>query len=325
MSADPPGTVRRTGVLPAIGDVVGRPVTGTPARAGAVSRPAAARRRSRWRGDTPQAVIMLLPIVAALVVLRFYPVATAIRNSFEGPHGLTLENYRFLFGDPQFAHSLLITLIFNAIVNPFQILVALALAVLLTRRLPGRSLLRALIFAPVAMPIPVSAVVWGQLFAQNGAVNGLFRLLGIPAQGFLTSQSEALVSIVILASWIGVGFWMVFLIAGLNEIPTTLYDAASVDGAGPVRRFFSVALPLLRRPLVFVLVADTVANLVLFAPVQILTSGGPLNATDLLMFDIYNEAYVAQLTNIASAETLVLVVISLLIVVVEFRLLRSRV
>ncbi len=84
-------------------------------------------------------------------------------------------------------------------------------------------------------------------------------------------------------------------------------------------------MPLLRRPLVFVLVADTVANLVLFAPVQILTSGGPLNATDLLMYDIYNQAYVAQLTNIAAAETLVLIVISLVIVIIEFRLLRSRV
>ena len=94
----------------------------------------------------------------------------------------------------------------------------------------------------------------------------------------------------------------------------------------PWRRFCRyIAVPLLRRPLVFVLVADTVANLVLFAPVQILTSGGPLNATDLLMYDIYNQAYVAQLNNIAAAETLVLVVISLVIVIIEFRLLRSRV
>ena len=93
---------------------------------------------------------------------------------------------------------------------------------------------------------------------------------------------------------------------------------------GPWRRFWYVALPLLRRPLVFVLVADTAANIVLFAPVQILTSGGPLNATDLLMYDIYNEAFVGQLTNIAAAETMVLILISVAVVLVEFRLLRSR-
>ena len=281
--------------------------------------------RAGSRREGRDAFVFLIPIFAAVIVLRFFPVVTAVKDSFESPHGLTLENYRFLFGDPGFLHSLLITLIFNAIVNPFQILVALALAVLLTRGLPGRSIFRTLIFVPVAMPISVSAVVWGQLFARSGAVNGLFNLVGIPPQGFLTSQSEALISIVILASWIGCGFWMIFLIAGLNEIPTTLYDAAQVDGAGPWRRFWYIAVPLLRRPLVFVLVADTVANLVLFAPVQILTSGGPLNATDLLMYDIYNQAYVAQLTNIAAAETLVLIVISLVIVIIEFRLLRSRV
>lgn len=277
------------------------------------------------RLETAQAWLFLVPILVALVVLRFYPVVTAIKDSFTGAHGFTLYNYRFLFDDPQFRHSLLITLLFNAIVNPFQVLVALALAVLLTRRIPARGLLRALIFAPVAMPIPVSAVVWGQFFAQNGAANGFLRLFGLPPQGFITSQHEALISIVILASWIGVGYWMVFLIAGLNEVPTALYDAAAVDGAGPLRRFWHVAVPLLRRPLVFVLVADTVANLVLFAPVQILTSGGPLNSTDLLMYDIYNQAYVALVTNIADAETLVLVAISLVIVVVEFRLLRSRI
>jgi multiple sugar transport system permease protein len=284
------------------------------------------RRRTRKKRhvETTQAWLYLLPILVALVVLRFYPVVTAVKDSFEGPNGLTLKYYRYLFGSAQFHHSLVTTLIFNAIVNPFQILVALALAMLLRQKLPGRGLLRALIFAPVAMPVPVAAVVWGQLFAQNGAANGFLRLLGIPPQGFLTSQHEALLSIVILASWIGVGFWMVFLIAGLNEIPTTLYDAAAVDGAGALGRFWYVALPLLRRPLVFVLVADTVANLVLFTPIQILTSGGPLNTTDVLMYDVYNEAFVAFSNNVAAAETLVLVVISLLIVTVEFRLLRAR-
>lgn len=281
--------------------------------------------KSRRRLEMAQAWLFLAPILVALVILRFYPVATAVRESFSGPHGFTLSNYTFLFNDPQFRHSLMITLLFNVIINPFQVGVALALALLLTRKLPGRNIWRTIIFAPVAMPIPVSAVIWGQLFAQNGAVNGLFRIVGIPPQGFLTSQHEALASIIILASWIGVGFWMVFLIAGLNEIPTTLYDAASVDGAGAFRRFWDVALPLLRRPLVFVLVADTVTNLVLFTPVQILTSGGPLNSTDVLMYDIYNEAYVALITNVAAAETLVLIVISLLIVIVEFRLLRSKV
>jgi multiple sugar transport system permease protein len=173
------------------------------------------------------------------------------------------------------------------------------------------------------MPLPVSAVIWNEIFAQNGAANGLFSFLGIPAQGFLTSQNEALLSIVILASWIGVGYWMIFLIAGLQEIPVMLYDASAVDGASALQRFFYVTLPMLRRPLAFVLVADTVANLVLFAPVQILTSGGPLNATNFLMFNVFQEAFTNSAINLAAAETVVLVLISLVIVVLEFRILRS--
>jgi multiple sugar transport system permease protein len=276
------------------------------------------------RLESAQAWLLLLPILAALILLRIYPVIDAVVDSFKGPHGYGFANYTFLFGQSLFRQSLLTTLIFNAIVNPFQILVALGLAMLMTRKVPLRALWRALIFAPVAMPMPVDAVVWSQILGQKGPANGLLKALGIPPQGFFTSGREALLSIVILASWIGVGLWMVFLIAGIQEIPTTLYDAASVDGAGPFRRFWSVTLPLLRRPLAFVLVADTVANLVLFAPAQIITTGGPLNATNLLMYSIFQQAYTNSATNLAAAETLVLVVASLIVVVLEFRFLRPR-
>jgi multiple sugar transport system permease protein len=279
---------------------------------------------SRRYQDAWQAWVLLLPVLAALTLLRIYPVIDAVINSFKGPHGYGFANYIFLFDLSQFRQSLLVTLIFNVIVNPFQIIVALALAMLLTRKIPLRALWRALIFAPVAMPMPVTAVIWNQLLGQNGAVNGILHALGIPQQGFLTSQHEALASLIILASWIGVGFWMVFLIAGIQEIPTTLYDAAAVDGAGAFKRFWTITLPLLRRPLAFVLVADTVANLVLFAPVQILTGGGPLNSTNLLMYNIYEEAFTNGATNIAAAQTLILVAFSLVIVVLEFRLLRPR-
>jgi multiple sugar transport system permease protein len=298
-----------------------RPGGRDPAAAGRTGR---AGRGRRQRIEVTQAWVLLIPILAALILLRIYPVVEAIVDSFKGPHGYGFGNYTFLFGQSQFRQSLLTTLIFNAIVNPFQILVALALAMLLTRKVPMRALWRALIFAPVAMPMPVTAVVWSQILGQKGPANGLFKALGIPPQGFFTSGREALLSIIILASWIGVGLWMVFLIAGIQEIPTTLYDAASVDGAGPFRRFWSVTLPLLRRPLAFVLVADTVANLVLFAPVQIITNGGPLNATNLLMYSVFQQAYTNSATNIAAAETLILVVASLLVVVLEFRFLRPR-
>jgi multiple sugar transport system permease protein len=281
---------------------------------------------SRRRREPIQAWMLVGPALLALVFLRIYPIGTALIDSFEGPHGgFTLSNYTYLFGSPDFLQSFKITLIFNAVVNPFQLMVALALAILLTRKVPGRSIWRTLIFAPVAMPLPVSAVVWNQLLAQNGFVNGILTALDLPAQGFLTSQNEALASIVILASWIGCGIWMVFLIAGVQDIPPTLYDAALVDGAGQFQSFRHITLPLLRRPMAFVLVADTVANLLLFAPVQILTQGGPLNATNVAMYDIYNQALLNGATDVASAEMMVLLLITVVVVVVQFHFLRPKV
>jgi multiple sugar transport system permease protein len=267
---------------------------------------------------------LLAPALLALIVLRLYPVGTAVIDSFKGPHGPTLANYTFLFHSPDFLQSAEITIIFNLIVNPFQLIVALALAVLLTRKTPGRSIWRAMIFAPVAMPLSVTAAVWNELLADHGLANGMLTAIGIPAQGFFTSYHEALASIVILASWIGCGIWMVFLIAGIQDIPRVYYDAALTDGAGPFQSFRHVTLPLLRRPMAFVLVADTVANLLLFAPVQIITQGGPLNATNLAMYDIYNQALVNGATDVASAELMMLLVITVLVVIVEFRFLRPK-
>jgi multiple sugar transport system permease protein len=132
-----------------------------------------------------------------------------------------------------------------------------------------------------------------------------------------------LLSIVLLASWIGVGYWMMFLIAGLQDIPPEYGEAADLDGAGPVRKFLDVTLPLLRRPLLFVLVADTVANFVLFAPIQVLTKGGPEGSSNLLMYDVYHNAFELSDPHTAAAELVLLLILMLAIVSVQFRLLRS--
>ena len=198
------------------------------------------------RRESLAAWALLAPALLALIVLRIYPVATAAIDSFSGSRGPTFANYLFLFHSPDFLQSFKTTILFNLIVNPFQIIVALALAVLLTRRMPGRSIWRCPYFPPVAMPLAVTAAVWDQLLAQSGLANGILSLFGIPAQGFFTSYHEALPSIIILASWIGCGIWMVFLIAGIQDIPVGYYDAALVDGAGPIQSFWHVTLPLLR-------------------------------------------------------------------------------
>ncbi len=281
-------------------------------------------RRSPLGNEAAVAVAFVAPALVALVLFRILPTLQAVVASFENRGVFVgLDNYRFLVGSESFRHSLGTTLLFSLVINPAQILLALALAVLLTQRLPGARLWRTLIFLPVAVPLLVSAVVWGIAFRPDGPINALLGAVGIGPQPFLTSPDQALASIVILASWVGVGYWMTFLIAGLQDIPPDYAEAAAVDGAGWWRVFVQITLPLLRRPLAFVLVADTVANFLLFAPVQVLTRGGPTEATNLIMFEIYRQAYTFGDLALASAEVVVVVLILLAIVGIEFRLLRE--
>jgi multiple sugar transport system permease protein len=177
------------------------------------------------------------------------------------------------------------------------------------------------VFLPVAIPQSVSAVIWAVAFRPDGPLNGTLQRFGIGPQRYLTAPSQALLSIMLVVSWIGVGYWMMFLVAGLKQIDPVLYEAAGLDGAGRWARFRYVTLPQVRRQLVFVLVADTISNLLVFAPVQILTQGGPTGHTDLIMNNVFERAYTRGDIGGAAAGTVVLVVIALLIVVIQFRLL----
>jgi multiple sugar transport system permease protein len=229
-----------------------------------------------------------------------------------------------LFGDPLFLNTLVRTIVFNLVINPVQIALAMAIAVLMTRRIPGRGIWRTAVFIPCTIPLVGSSIAWGVALRGDGPVNGILSALGIGPQPFLTSPTQALPSIILVASWVGIGYWMLFLIGGLNDINNEVYEAASIDGASGWRTFWSITLPLMKRPLLFVLVADTVANFVLFVPPQLLTNGGPEESTTLLMFDAYRRTYTYSQPNLGATSTLVLTLIMLLIVAIQFRLLRER-
>jgi len=284
--------------------------------------------RRRRLGDLPIALTFLLPAVLAAVLLRLWPTGQAIWDSLrntplgiEPTHWVGFDQYQRIFTDPAFLNSLEITLLFGILVNPLQIAVALALAVLFNERIRGVGVMRTLVFLPVAIPQSVSAVIWAVAFRPDGPLNGALARLGIEPQGFLTSRDQALASIILVVSWVGVGYWMMFLIAGLKEIDPALYEAAELDGAGRLARFRHVTLPQLSRQLGFVLVADTVSNLLVFAPVHILTGGGPEGRTDLIMNDVFERAYTQADVGAAAAGTVVVVTLALVIVLVQFRLL----
>lgn len=286
--------------------------------------------RHRRRSTAGIALLFLLPALIALLLLRLAPAGVALVDSLSrttllgGTSFVGLGNYVELFANADFQNSLAVTLLFAVIINPLQIAAAFLLAVLFTRRAVGSKFWRSMVILPIAVPPAVSAVVWSVIYRPDGLANGFLAVFGIPPQPFLTSPYQALLSIMILLSWIGVGYWMMFLIAGLNDIPTSYYEAASLDGASWWRQTWSITLPLLRRPLAFVLVADTVSNFLVFAPVQILTKGGPNGSTNLLMHDLYTRAFTFGDINKAQAEVVILVLITVVIVALQFRLLKTE-
>lgn len=186
------------------------------------------------------AAAFLGPAFLAVVFLRIWPAFSALHNSLLAPGETTysLENYSFIFSEPVFLKSLLTTLIYSVIVNPLQIAISLGLALLLNAAIPYVGFWRAIILLPVAIPQSVSAVVWGVAFRPDGPLNAILDLFGLPPLRFLTSADTALASIIIIVSWIGVGYWMNFILAGLQDIPKSLYEAVRIDGANRLQQFW---------------------------------------------------------------------------------------
>ena len=289
------------------------------------------RRRPGARRELFWAVVFLAPALVTIIALRIAPAAQAVVSSlYQGlPGGLVaptfagLGNYSDLFASPAFRDTIVRTVVFNLVINPLQIALALLIAVVMTRRMRLAGVWRTLVFVPATVPMVGSSIAWGAALRPDGPVNAIIEALGGQRQPFFTSASQALASIILVASWIGIGYWMVFLIAGLQAIPEDYYEAAELDRAGPVRTFFQITIPLLKRPLLFVLVADTVANFVLFVPIQVLTGGGPQDSTTLLMFDAYRTTYGYSSRNLGAAEVVILTAIMLVFVALQFRLLRE--
>lgn len=279
--------------------------------------------------ESIQAYTLLLPAILLLVGLRLYPTIFAIVTSFQKrgmsifdpPRWAGFSNYEYLlFRSPTFMTSLATTLVFVAVVTILQTILALALAVIYTQKGYGIPLWRTIVFLPIAIPVAVSTVIWEIAMRDDGIINAVIDAFTGSTVSFFSTGAAATASFFVILSWVGTGYWMTILIAGLNDIPREVKEAAAIDGAKPVRTFFEITLPLLRRPLAFVVVAHTVGNFFTFVPVAIITHGGPQGATRYLMYEIYAEAYVNANENLASAAIVLFSLMIIAIVAVQFRL-----
>ncbi len=284
---------------------------------------------------------MIAPAIAGLVLFVLIPFGTAIWLSLHNVHlnsgqparwfGLT--QYRRILIDPVFRGDFYRALanngVFAAVVVPLQTALALALAVLLNRPLRGMSLFRTFFFMPVVFPMALVAVVWKLIYSRSdlGMLNAVLHAISLGHLGpydWLGSGSTALAAIIVLSIWQGVGFQMIIILAGLQGIPPSLYEAAAIDKAGRWKQFLHITLPGLRNPLIFVVMVTTIFAFRLFDQVYVMTSGGPDNATTTVMYQAVTTAFDENDVGRGAAITVVFFLIVLAITLVQRVLLREE-
>lgn len=295
----------------------------------------------KQRKDTWTAILMVSPAVLLLLLFVVVPFILAIYLSLNNvklstgrpPSWMGLEQYRRLFFDPdvsaEFFKGLINNFVFALIVVPTQTLAALGLALLLNRPMRGMAAFRTIFFMPVVFPMALVATIWQLIYSRDSL--GLFNsLLGAITFGaikpldWLGDPNLALFSIVLMSIWQGVGFQMVILLAGLQGIPSSLYEAAALDRAGKFQKFLNVTVPGLRNTLIFVVMITTIFSLRLFDQVYILTSGGPNNSTTTIMYQAVYQAFDRDNIGRAAAITVVFMVIVVIITLIQRRVLREE-
>jgi ABC-type sugar transport system permease subunit len=258
--------------------------------------------------------LYVLPAVAALALWNYYPLLFLVDLSFHRldasspvPSWVGLTNYRDLLGDPLFWCVLLNTAIYTFLAVPLSIALGLALAVVLNQRLLGARLFRTLFYTPVVLPTVAAATIALWIFNSNyGLANYLLQLVGQPPIEWLTNSSYALWTVIAIGVWKTFGYFMLVYLAALQALPQAVLEAARLDGARPWDRFWSITWPLLRPTTWFATVIALILSFQAFDFVNIMTQGGPSNATNLLVFYIYQHGFQYFELGFAAASAVVM-------------------
>nr|WP_123605920.1 sugar ABC transporter permease [Micromonospora sp. Llam0] len=302
--------------------------TTTPARSGA--RRGSAPGASRRHGEGLAGYVFLSPWLLGLMAITAFPMLFSLYLSFTNYDILSswdfvewvgFENYWDLFvNDQTFRHSAQVTLIFAFVAVPLKLAAALSVALLLNRESRGVGLFRSLFYLPSLLGGSVAlALIWRAMFSGDGAFNDFLGLFGIPGQPWVNDPDWALETLMVLAIW-QFGAPMVIFLAGLKQVPTELYEAASVDGAGKIRQFFNVTLPMLSPVIFFNLVLETINGFQGFTAAFVISNGtgGPVDSTMLYTLYLYTKGFTEFQMGYASALAWVFLIAIGLITVLFF-------
>ena len=282
------------------------------------------------RGDGRIALLFVAPVLLGFAVFYLYPALRGLYWSFTDysllsePEFVGLENYSAVIVDPEFWNSMRVTIWYVILNVGSQTLIALLLAVLM-QRLTRSVVLRTTLLLPWLVANVTVGLVWMWLLDTNlGFVNHLLKGMGLDGVGFFTNPDLGVPTIALINTWAYVGYTALLFYAGMMQIPQDLYEAAAIDGAGEFRLFFRVTLPLLRPILALVLVVSLIGSFQIFDTVAVATKGGPVNATRVIYYYIYQQAFTFFNMGYAATMAVLLALILGVLTFVQLRLLRAN-
>lgn len=260
--------------------------------------------------------LFLLPAAVVLLVFFFIPFFQTIYLSFldystdiYSPTLVGLKNYTNLLHSALFYKVMFNTFVYLFVAVPILAIVPLFLAILINQKLRGLTLYKILIYLPVIVSIVVAAIAFKWLYAQAGILNYFLQVLGLNAIGWLTDTRFALISVIIVTIWKGIGYYMMIYLASLMSVPKELYEACDIDGAGFFRKHLTVTIPHIMPTIALVTTISAISAMKVFAEIYVMTKGGPLNSSKTIVYYIYERAFENLDLGYASALAVVLLII----------------
>lgn len=288
------------------------------------------RRRYRLR-RTLVAYGFLAPNLIFFGIFLVFPMAWLVWLTFQQggvltpPEFVGVDNWVDVFGDRLVVKTIINTLLYCVMAIPAVFVIAMIVALALNAIPRGATAFRSILYLPTLQPVLIAALMWTfVLHPDFGILNVIARAVTGEPINFLGDRDLALPTIAMIEVWRGVGFWALLFLAGIVALPRELYFAAELDGAGPVRRFFQLTLPLLKPTFYFAVIFATIVNLQLFDSVFVLTDGGPVNSTATVAWYIYRSLFAFGETGFGATLSLLLVAVVLLLTVAQTFLLRER-
>jgi sn-glycerol 3-phosphate transport system permease protein len=267
------------------------------------------------------AAFVFIPLAQSIVLSFFNTRATGVATTFAG-----LDHYIELLTSPAFRTGLLATALFAIYTVPIGIALGLVLAVMLNQRLRGINVFRTMMSSTIAISAAVGALIWLLLLNPSlGLLNYILSLVGIPGPDWLIQPTTAIIAVSMTTIWLTLGTNIIVLLAGLQSVPEEIYEAARLDGARGLRMFTRITMPMVSPSLFFLLVVDTIAVLQAFTQIHLLTRGGPVDATRVLVYSIYQDAFQNFQFGYASSQAVILLLLVMALTLIQFRFVERRV